>query len=202
LSDDELRALWTALESEPLKIAAPIRLALLTAQRRGEVLGLPWAELDLERGVWTLAAARAKNGKEHRIPLATAAVVLLRELLPTAGSSPFVFPGSQPKRPVVNPQKWIARIRARAAIDDFHFHDLRRSAASGMTALGVSRLTVSKLLNHAEGGVTWIYDRHNYDAEKRAAIEKWAQHLERLVSPSVQGFALTQEQSQPLVGAL
>jgi integrase len=61
-------------------------------------------------------------------------------------------------------------------------HDLRRTAASFMTSLGISRLTVSKILNHVETGVTAIYDRHSYDREKTAALEAWAARLEEIVS--------------------
>ena len=60
-------------------------------------------------------------------------------------------------------------------------HDLRRTAATGMTALGINRLVVSKILNHVETSVTAIYDRHSYDAEKRHALEAWAAHLEEIL---------------------
>jgi hypothetical protein len=48
--------------------------------------------------------------------------------------------------------------------------------------MGISRLTVSKLLNHAESGVTAVYDRHSYDAEKRQALEAWGRRLEKIVT--------------------
>ena len=51
-----------------------------------------------------------------------------------------------------------------------------------MTSLGISRLTVSKILNHVETGVTAVYDRHSYDAEKRHALDTWAAHLEGIVT--------------------
>ena len=61
-------------------------------------------------------------------------------------------------------------------------HDLRRTAASGMAALGINRLVISKILNHVETSVTSIYDHHGYDAEKRHALEVWAAHLEGILS--------------------
>jgi integrase len=60
-------------------------------------------------------------------------------------------------------------------------HDLRRTAASHMTSLGISRLVVSKILNHAEPGVTAVYDRHSYDSEKRAALAAWGARLEEII---------------------
>ena len=66
-------------------------------------------------------------------------------------------------------------------LKDITPHDLRRTVASGRTALGMPRLTVSKILNHAEAGVTAVYDRHGYDAEKRQALEAWASRLQEII---------------------
>jgi integrase len=181
LSDDEIRRLWAALEPEPEKVQVFYRLALLTAARRGEILGMAWDEVDLDKGWWILPAARAKNGTEHRIPLSPTAIDLLRSLEATQ-KSPFVFAGGRLGQPMKNPQVWAARIHARAELTDFIFHDLRRSVASGMTSIGIERLTVSKILNHTEGGVTRVYDRHSYDREKRTAVLKWEKHLNRLLT--------------------
>jgi len=186
LSDDEVRRLWTALEIEPLKIQVIYKLALLTAARRSEILGLAWSELDLDRNWWTLPTDRSKSGEEHRIPLSPTAVSLLRQL-EADHKSPFVFTGGRLGRPVANPQKWMARIRVRGKLDDFRFHDLRRTAASGMSSIGIQRLTISKILNHAEGGVTKVYDRHSYDPEKRAALLKWERRLIAIVNGEKRG---------------
>jgi integrase len=67
-------------------------------------------------------------------------------------------------------------------LEDVTPHDLRRTAASGMTALGINRLVVAKILNHVESGVTAVYDRHGYDAEKRHALDAWTSHLESILS--------------------
>lgn len=71
--------------------------------------------------------------------------------------------------------------RERLGIGDATPHDLRRTAASQMTALGVSRLVVGKILNHSEREVTAVYDRHSYDAEKREALAKWGARLEEII---------------------
>ena len=60
-------------------------------------------------------------------------------------------------------------------------HDLRRTAASHMTSSGINRLVVSKILNHAEPGVTPVYDRHSYDREKREALDAWGGCLEEII---------------------
>ena len=78
--------------------------------------------------------------------------------------------------------KATERIRKRTGIKDFKAHDLRRTASSLMTGMGIPRLTVSKILNHVEPGVTAVYDRHSYDAEKRDALERWSRRLQIIVS--------------------
>jgi integrase len=163
-----------------LKVKAAYRLALLTAARRSELLDMPWTELDLDSGWWVLPADRTKAGKTHRIPLGPTALNLLRALQ-VDRDSPFVFSGRY-GRPVVNPQKWNERLRKNAQLENFRLHDLRRTTASKLTEIGVPRLVVSKLLNHAEGGITAIYDRHSYDQEKREALIKWDRHLQRLLT--------------------
>jgi integrase len=81
-------------------------------------------------------------------------------------------------------QKAAERIRTRTGID-FRQHDLRRTAASHMTGMGISRLVVAKILNHVEPGVTAVYDRHSYDREKREALDAWAAKLFEIVTASV-----------------
>ena len=78
--------------------------------------------------------------------------------------------------------KAAERIRERTGIKDFTAHDLSRTAASKMTGMGISRMTVSKILNHVERGVTAVYDRHSYDKEKREALEAWGHRLQMIVS--------------------
>ena len=75
----------------------------------------------------------------------------------------------------------INRIRKASGVK-FRAHDLRRTAASLMTGMEISRLTVGKILNHAEAGVTAVYGRHGYDAEKKDALDKWARRLMVIVS--------------------
>jgi integrase len=70
---------------------------------------------------------------------------------------------------------------APAEFPAWHLHDLRRSAATNLARLGVDRVVISKILNHSEGGVTAIYDRHRYDAEKRRGLDLWGRRLAAIV---------------------
>ncbi len=184
LKEEEIKGLWNALEAElPDKTGLLFKLLLLTAQRRNEVAGMTWAELDLDRGVWTLPGERTKNGRTHLIPLVGEGLRLLREWRETQPDNcEYVFPGGKEGQPLVDIKKPLARIRRVSGVD-FRPHDLRRTAASRMSELGVARAVISKLLNHVEPGVTaTVYDRHSYDTEKRGALLKWDRRLHAIVT--------------------
>jgi len=182
LSETEFRAVWTALDSLPKRTAAIFRLALLTAQRKGEIVGMQWSEIDFVSCVWTVPAERSKNGLPHRVPLTPSSIRILRELEAESRRDPvLVFRGGRIGCPLSNLQKPLRRLK-RISDVDFRIQDLRRTAASLMTGVGISRLVVSKILNHVERGITAVYDRHGYDGEKRAALLKWDRRLAEIVS--------------------
>lgn len=176
LTPAELRVLWAGLPATPQ--GRVLRLILVTAQRPGEVAGIAWEEV--ADGWWTIPGARTKNGQAHRVPLAPLALRILGE----AGAGP-VFVGEKGGAlradtlpHVLNRGRGGASLRERLGLAHFTPHDLRRTAASLMAGAGVPRLVVGRILNHVEPGVTAVYDRHSYDAEKRAALEAWAARLE------------------------
>lgn len=176
LTDDEIRAVWTALPKIHPVAAGIYRFIFYTAARVGEVANMPRAEL-AEPGWWNLPAERSKNKLAHRVPLTDGALGVLAEMKKYNEKSDWIFPA-----PKGGPFRWIYRKEHRAllkaaGIEYFSPHDIRRTVASRLGSLGVARLVISKVLNHAERGVTAVYDRHSYDAEKRAALEAWEQQL-------------------------
>lgn len=226
LSQEEIRGLWRGLGGEVVKggkrrdgavakkdtkesgeapvLVAAVRLMLLTAQRRGEVLRMRWDEVSEDAASieevkapaapeekrprvhsWTIPAENAKNGRAHRVPLSPQALDVLSGL---SREGDWVLPGrlvdedGKPLGPVTNVERAIDRARARQMLEHFTPHDLRRTAASSMTALGTQRLTVKKILNHVDRDVTGIYDRHSYDPEKRTALEAWGRRVAEIVS--------------------
>jgi len=186
LSEDEIKTLWQDLDNEELPVASTFKLRLLTAQRGGEVFSVEWNELDLAAGWWTIPAEKAKNGLAHRVPLSPPVIRIFEDLKAAAADqkkrkSTWVFPSPWGNRPLKNIQKATERIRERTKLD-YRAHDLRRTAASLMTGMGITRLTVSKILNHVEPGVTAVYDRHSYDKDKREALDAWARRLTLIVS--------------------
>ena len=187
LTEAEIRHLWAALEPFPEAMAAGFKLRLLTAQRGGEVFDMRWADLDMAGGWWTIPGDRAKNGLPHRVPLTAPVLTTLMGLRRKADQ-----PGKS-KQAVAAPVYVLAGARGKRqrseasqtlGIPNFVGHDLRRTAASYMASAGVSRLVISKILNHVERGVTAVYDRHSYDAEKRTALETWARTLNEILQNS------------------
>ncbi len=181
LSEQELKAflanLATATMADESKLA--LRFQLLTAQRCGEVLGVRWDEIDLAAGWWTIPASKAKNKLAHRVPLSMQARAVLTEARKLNADRQTVFPSPRGDKPMVETAvaRAVFRNLPHLGAGQFSPHDLRRTAASLMTGMGISRLVVSKLLNHVERGVTAVYDRHGYDAEKREALDAWGRHV-------------------------
>ena len=185
LSDGELAAVRRAADALDLTYSAFNRGLILTGQRRSEVAGMTWREIDLDAKLWTLPAARAKNGREHKIPLSDLAVEILRSL-PWIADSRFVFSlfGRGPITAfVLTKQRLDALMPTETA--PWTLHDLRRTFASGCARLGVAVHVVEAALNHRSGsikGVAAVYNRYSYDTEKRAALSAWARHVETIVT--------------------
>ena len=186
LTTDEVRALWLGLDgaqmiAEGTKLA--LKLQLVTAQRKAEIVGAAWEEIDLTDRWWTIPPEKAKNKMAHRVPLTPLALELLQAAKFLSGSSPWVFPSPRGNRHIT-PEAVDHALR-RPGLEGLGFtfvpHDLRRTAASHMTGMGISRLVVSKILNHVERGVTAVYDRHSYDQEKRQALEAWGSRLQAII---------------------
>jgi integrase len=177
LTEDEIRVAWKQFGALDPAMAAFYKLRLLTAQRGQEVNTMRWQDLDLTAGWWTIQAEQSKNKLAHRVPLATSVVTLLKSLVPDSGTkatSIYVLEGARGKRQQ-------SEAAATFTVSDFRGHDLRRTAAAMMTSGGVPRLVVGKILNHVEKGVTAIYDRSSYDAEKREALDWWARRLQAIL---------------------
>lgn len=198
LTRDELRELWAALhetEAQNADGTPKPRLSqtlndmlivmLLTAQRRGEVCTMRWPDVDLVTGWWTIPAESSKNADPHRVPLTLAVLEILeRRAAAKNRDERYVFSNHRATC-VADRAKKAAAVLCDGGLS-FHFraHDLRRTAASYMGEAGVDRFHIAHVLNHrsvTHSTVTAIYDRYRYDKEKRAALDKWAEVLARMV---------------------
>lgn len=188
LTDDELRRVWAGTEKLGAKPRAFVRLLALTAARVAEVGGITVGEVDLDAGLWRLPAGRAKNGRALVLPLGPLALRELRAVWPAEGDR-------DPERPILGRTriaglsgsgKIKANLDEASGVTNWRFHDLRRTARTGMARLGVVREHAEAALNHATGrsGLVGIYDRHSYESEAIAALHKWQTHLQGLVDPA------------------
>jgi integrase len=181
LSGAELVAIWSACPEGDF--GNIVKLLMLTGQRRSEIGGLRWSEIDMHTGQINLPGDRTKNGHPHFIPMSEpvrdiiAAQPRLREQLFGRGDSAEGFAG------------WSAATAAlRAALPGmpgWSLHDLRRTMATGMGELGVQPHIIEAAINHQSGhkaGVAGTYNRANYHAERKVALDKWAAHIMALVT--------------------
>jgi integrase len=194
LSNTEIYAFWNDLDLSPPMYTA-LKLQLLLGQRIGEVLGMRWDELDFDQNLWTLAGDRTKNGAVHIVPLTDQAVSLIEDMRILSEPTPFVFASprrttskaphpSQEREPIRTDSAATALLRAadRAGIARFSSHDLRRTAATNISALGYGEDLIAQILNHKNRSVTARYNRHSYLSEKREALEAWASRLDELTA--------------------
>jgi integrase len=158
LNDDERSRLLAECQASRSKHLYPlVILALSTGARHGELLGLRWADVDLDRGVLTFHAT--KNGSRRSVPLAGRALELLKAL---PQSYDLVFPGNTADQRANIQQCWKLAVK-RAGLQDVVFHTLRHTAASYLAMQGVSLLEIGKLLGHKTPSMTFRYTHLSTD---------------------------------------
>lgn len=206
LTHDEVRLVWAASEAIGWPFGPLVKLLLLTGQRRDEVASATWGEFTLTgpSPEWTIPKERAKNNQAHHVALAPLVVEILealprvegpaRFILSTTGETP-ISGFSRAKAALDAAMLAIAKTEASERGDDaegvsispWRLHDLRRTAASGMAAIGQPVHVVEAVLNHRSGtirGVSAVYNRHDYREEKARALAAWASKVEEIVGRS------------------
>jgi integrase len=184
LSDAELAAIWNAA-GDSGDFGKVVRLLMLTGQRRNEVGGMAWSELN--GGTWTIPAARAKNKRQHTLPLSGLAQSII-ELVPEHVGRDLLF-GERSKLGFCGWDNAKDRLDARIGDKVRHWtlHDIRRTAATRMADLGVQPHIIEAALNHQSGhkrGVAGIYNRSSYEREVKAALALWADHIRSIATGS------------------
>ncbi len=199
LSPEQLARLSATLDAHPEPVSAnAIRLLMLTGARRGEVLGATWDMFDLEKGVWVKPSAHTKQRREHRVPLSSAALALLRSMRETSPGR-CVFPGKAPDQPLTDIKRSWAAVCHKAGLVDpvpvpkrgrngklitdkagnpvmtskpiARIHDLRHSFASLLASSGASLPMIGAMLGHTQVQTTQRYS-HLYDEPLRQAAEQ------------------------------
>lgn len=141
---------WLALEDN--QIGTLVKLLILTGQRRGEIVGLRWEEIDFDRDLICLPGERTKNGKSHEVPMATTVLRCCNRGLGDGG-----FAGWTKLK-----NKLDAKFAAAGSLPPWRLHDLRRSVATELANLGIQPHIIEAVLNHvsaSKSGVAGIYNR-------------------------------------------
>ncbi|RAL98415.1 site-specific integrase [Agrobacterium sp. MS2] len=206
MTDVDLKRFWAACK-EPgsieelqlsLNMGVALRMAAVTLQRGGSIIGMEWSEIDRATRTWLIPPERMKHGRPHLVPLSDAAIELLDEAeacRPDDLQSKYVFPSPRGKgddKPM--DRRAFSRAMNRL-IDKLEMtratpHDLRRTGATNLTSerIGIPRFIVSQVLAHSSdtGGAAAVtgrhYDRNDYLADKRRALDAWAALLMEIVS--------------------
>lgn len=193
LTAGEIKVFWNSLDSTDMcaSMKSVLRTILLTGQRPGEVINMRASEI--EGDWWTIPAERAKNGRENRVWLTDT----VQGLISSAGE--LAFPSPRPgegasesilctrataralRRNLLGKKLKNKKVPPTMPMAAFTPHDLRRTAATHMAQLGVPEFVVGQVLNHKEQTITSVYNRYQYDKEKKAALVRWEKRLIEIV---------------------
>jgi integrase len=206
LSDEEIRSLWSALDRSTMEanIRRILHLMLITGQRKGEAIAMHEREINRADATWIIPADRVKNKRDHVVPLSPLALEIIGEK--QKGEGGWIFPSSRTgapyqersidhavrdlfmHRPPPRGRKPSGKPKVPLVLEGFEVftpHDLRRTAATKMRELGISKDDVKLVLNHKDRSVTGRhYDKYEGLREKRHALETWARRLETIIRPA------------------
>jgi integrase len=176
LTDDEIRAVWSAASGP---FGGIIKLCLLTAQRRDKVAEMKWS--DIIDGSWVIETEDREKGNADELVLPDLALSLI-EAQPRFAGGAYVFAG-RGERPFSGFLKAKAALDKASGVADWTLHDLRRTARTLLSRVGVSENHAERVLGHAIGGVKGVYDRWQYREERRLALARIAKLIDGVVNP-------------------
>ena len=188
LGEPELRAFWAAAGAMAYPWGPYFRLLLLTMQRRTELASARWQEIDLDRAMWTVPAARMKGDAPHVVPLAPLAHGIFASL-PTFPKGSCIFSTTFGAKPISGFSKakrvlealMLTELRKSqgeaTTLASWGLHDLRRTGRTALSALPVAEVVRELVIAHAKPGLHKVYDQHAYVDEKRHALALWETRL-------------------------
>jgi integrase len=183
LSDPELLLLWRATE-EGTEFNRIVRLLITSGQRRSEVGGMCWSELDLARAEWVIPAERAKNGREHCVPLGSLALDVIRSVPEVVGKDTLFARSNRGFTSWAEHKRALDKRLGWPDSASWTLHDLRRTLSTGLNDLNVEPHIVEQLLNHRghKAGVKGVYNKSRYTAAVKNAVALWNNHITTIVT--------------------
>ena len=184
LTQDELRIILPALPTIGIENAIAIKILLTTCVRVNELVKAKWTDIDFTMAEWSIPDANSKTRKGFTLPLPPTVVSWFKELKEYACDSEYVLPT---RRAGESKHPHILTLTINVALNKlcnklegvrrFTPHDLRSTARSHLTELGVNLIVAERCLNHSLGGLVGIYDQHDYMTERRCALELWSNFI-------------------------
>lgn len=154
---------------------------LLAGQREMECAGMVWSEVDFDKALWTIPAARMKSDRAHVVPIGPDALALLRSLPRWTG--PFVYTTRDGRVPVNGFSRVKIRLDELSGVKGWVFHDLRRTMRSGLSALPIEDRVREAMIAHAQPGLHAVYNLYDWLDEKRRGFELWENRLRTILAP-------------------
>jgi integrase len=174
---DDVAAFIAKLRKREALAALALELCILTAARSGEVLGMQWSELDLHKKIWTVPASRMKAGREHRVPLSSRAIAILRHLEQSKAGE-FVFPGQARDKPLSNMA--MEMVLRRMNVENATVHGFRSSFRdwAGNVSNFPREITETALAHVIGDKAEQAYRRGDALEKRRKLMEAWASYCE------------------------
>ena len=193
LDDDEIRAVWQTAGKIAGSFGPIVRLCLLTAQRKAKVAQMKWADVDFDSGIWTIATEPREKGNPGSLRLSQAALDLIAAK-PALADNPYVFAsGRSRNKKHGHFNAWSQgkrQLDQLAPMPPWIIHDLRRTARSLLSRIGVNRDIAERVMGHVIAGVEGVYDRHRYQPEMADALRRLAAEIARILEPGAKVVAL------------
>jgi integrase len=185
LSDEELVKVWRGAAKLSPKTRCFARLLIMTAARLSEAAGIAAGEVSFIAATWTILGARTKNRLPLTVPLHPLLQVELRAVWPAERiSGGYRLLGAIKGSGFTAPSKAKLRLDELTGITGWRWHDLRRSARTGMSVLGVDSRGAESALNHISdrSQLQRVYDRYDYTREALLALQTWQAHVAALIA--------------------
>lgn len=196
LKPHQIRAFLKAVEKLGYPFGSYCYMLALTVQRKMDVAGATWDEIDLEEGIWRIPAWRYKTNTEQVVPLSRQVRELLLDIKQSLPDQhgPFVFSFTNGVTKINCFSRAVKRLREQMAAEflvehpgvelpRWTLHDLRRTAKTGLAALQVDPHVSEAALGHGKKGIEKVYDQYRYLPQINAALQRWADYLAYLVHP-------------------
>lgn len=174
---EDVAAFIAKLREREAPSGLALELCIITAARSGEILGMRWPEIDLDKKIWTVPADRMKAGREHRVPLPTRAVAIVRQLEKLKAGE-FVFPGQARNKPLSNMA--LEMVLRRMKIENATVHGFRSSFRdwAGNVSSFPREVTETALAHVIGDKAEQAYRRSDALEKRRKLMETWAAYCE------------------------